>query len=380
MNRRIAEIEVLRGFAVLFVVVHHANGNLFTWSSEGLSRFYGVFGGWFGVDLFFAISGFVIARDLVPRLQGCVSQEQAIRTTLAFWVRRAWRLWPSAWLWLMVILFACVFANQSGAFGSLRTNFEATVVAVLQVANLRFAESFMSWPYGASFPYWSLSLEEQFYLLFPLVVLFSRRWLPYVLIALVLAQLFLVRTPMLMVFRTDALALGVLLALWTQHSSYQLARPVIMSRRGIGTLAMLGLFVCLGALSSDVLHTVSIKVGMIALISALLVWLASYDAGYLLRPGIASRALSWLGARSYAIYLIHVPAFFLVREIFYRLAGGNGAFGDTHFWPFVLSSGVLILLLAEFNYRLVEVPLRNRGAAVAKRIMSAESVGPGATA
>jgi peptidoglycan/LPS O-acetylase OafA/YrhL len=129
-----------------------------------------------------------------------------------------------------------------------------------------------------------------------------------------------------------------------------------------------------------VLHIVSIKVGMVALISGLLVWLASYDAGYLLRPGVASRALSWLGARSYAIYLIHIPAFFLVREIFYRLAGGNGSFGDSHFWPFVLTAGALILLLAELNYRLVEVPLRNRGATVAKRMMSAESVGRSATA
>lgn len=100
MSNRIADIEMLRGFAVLFVVIHHANGALFTWSSSAMSLFYSYFCGGVGVDLFFAISGFVIARDLIPRLRESQGSQVAIAITLAFWVRRAWRLWPSAWLWL----------------------------------------------------------------------------------------------------------------------------------------------------------------------------------------------------------------------------------------------------------------------------------------
>ena len=158
MKKRIDDIEVLRGFAVLFVVVHHASDNLLTWTSPALTRFYTYFGGWFGVDLFFAISGFVIARDLVPRLQVSTNNISALQITLAFWLRRAWRLLPSAWLWLGIILLATVIFNQSGAFGTFRANFEATIAAITQVANVRFAESFMRWEYGASFVYWSLSL------------------------------------------------------------------------------------------------------------------------------------------------------------------------------------------------------------------------------
>ena len=56
MTSRIADIEILRGFAVLFVVIFHAQGNLFTWSTDGMSLFYTYFWGWFGVDLFFVIS------------------------------------------------------------------------------------------------------------------------------------------------------------------------------------------------------------------------------------------------------------------------------------------------------------------------------------
>jgi peptidoglycan/LPS O-acetylase OafA/YrhL len=373
MKKRIDDIEVLRGFAVLFVVVHHASDNLLTWTSPALTRFYTYFGGWFGVDLFFAISGFVIARDLVPRLQASTNNISALQITLAFWLRRAWRLLPSAWLWLGIILLATVIFNQSGVFGTFRANFEATVAAIMQVANVRFAESFMRWEYGASFPYWSLALEEQFYLLFPLLIILSRRFLPYVLLALVLAQIFSTRSLMLMTFRTDALALGVLLALWSRHESYLLLKPVFLAHWRLGSLLMVGLFVCMAALGSDQLHIVSIRVGMIALLSAALVWIASYDENFLCTDGPLKRLFIWVGTRSYAIYLIHIPAFFFTRELFHRLNPDQSGFGDAFFYPFILTAVVLILLLSELNYRLVECPLRIRGARVARRVLDRQS-------
>ena len=158
----ILDLEVLRGLAVIGVVIHHARDNLFTWSSPGLERLAVYFGGWVGVDRFFAISGFIIARTLLPQLQACDSQMSAARTTLAFWVRRAWRLLPSAWLWLALMLLGAVVFRDSGIFGSLRANLEATVAGFLHIANLRFLDTFMRTEYGASFVYWSLSLEEQF--------------------------------------------------------------------------------------------------------------------------------------------------------------------------------------------------------------------------
>lgn len=369
MKSRIDDIEILRGIAVLMVVIHHAHDNLFTWATPNLTLFYSYFSGWVGVDLFFAISGYVIARDLVPRLQTSPGGEATARLVLAFWVRRIWRLLPSAWLWLAVILVASVAFNQSGAFGAFRTNLEATVAGVLHIANVRFAESFMNWPYGASFVYWSLSLEEQFYLLFPLVILLARRYLVYAMLVLVLVQFFLVRTPMLMVFRTDALALGVLLALWSRHSSYGLFKPVALGRFRAGLAVLVGALLCMSVLGSDQLHSVSIKIGMIALVSALLVWVASYNHDYLRFPQPLSSVLIWLGARSYGIYLIHIPAFFLTREIWYRLHGG-AEFGPERFYPFLLTATILIVLLCELNYRLVETPFRRKGKLIAERIQN----------
>lgn len=375
MKDRIEDIELLRGIAVLLVVVHHANINLITWTTPALARFYSYFGGWVGVDLFFAISGFVIARDLVPRLQDNRDNSSALRVALAFWTRRAWRLLPSAWLWLVVVLVATLAFNRSGVFGTFKANFEAAVAAVLQVANVRFAEAFMQWEYGASFVYWSLSLEEQFYVLFPFLVLLSRRLLPYALLGLILLQIFSSRTLMSMMFRTDALALGILIALWSTHPSYKLFRPAFLARGCWGPILLSALLICLAALGADQLHIVSIRVGMIALLSATLVWIASYGSDFLWPASSFKRLLTWLGTRSYAIYLIHVPAFFFTREICYRLYPEQQVFGEQFFFPVVMTAAVLIIVLSELNFRLIECPLRERGKRIAQRLFH-QQAGP----
>lgn len=370
MKNAIEDIELLRGFAVLLVVVHHAQANLISWTTPALTRFYSYFGGWVGVDLFFAVSGFVIARSLVPRLHAQPDGPAARRETLSFWMRRAWRLLPSAWLWLLVILLATLTFNSSGVFGSLEANLEASVAAVLQVANIRFAQAFMQWEYGSSFVYWSLALEEQFYLLFPLLILLSRRWLPYVLFGLVALQLFSPRSVMLMMFRTDALALGVLIALWSAQPSYRRLQPALLARRGLGVGVLLVLLLCLCALGSEPLTMFSMRIGAIALLAAALVWIASYDQNFLWPDGAFKRLMIWFGTRSYAIYLIHIPAFFFTREIYYRLYPQQGDFGDSFFYPFVLTAAVLIVVLSELNYRLIECPLRERGKQIAQRLFA----------
>ena len=370
VSKRIGDIEVLRGFAVLFVVLFHSQGSLISWTSPALTRVYSYFGGSFGVDLFFAISGFVIARNLVPVLQKKQDSNLVAKNVLAFWVRRAWRLLPSAWLWLLVTICAVLFFNQSGAFGTFKANFEATVAGVLQVANFRFAETFGAREYGASFVYWSLSLEEQFYLLFPLLVVFARRYLPHILLLLVALQFFSERSLLLMMIRTDAIALGVLLALWSSHTSYQQVKPLFLAHWRVGVLVMAGLFLCLGALASVDLQVVRApRFGLIALLSAVLVWIASYDMNFLCPDSMFKRLMIWVGSRSYAIYLIHIPAFFFTREIWYRLSPDQQEFGDAFFYPFVLTAIFLIVGLSELNYRFVEMPLRNRGAQIAKRIL-----------
>ena len=124
--KRIMDVEVLRAVAVLAVLFHHLPDNLFTDPVPSLARIHEWAQTWWGVDLFFAISGFVIARSLIPVLQGCTTGQERWQQVRHFWLRRAFRLLPSAWLWLAVILLACVFFNRSGAFGTLSANLQAT--------------------------------------------------------------------------------------------------------------------------------------------------------------------------------------------------------------------------------------------------------------
>lgn len=350
------------------MLFHHLAGNLFRDPVPLLEAIHAWAQPWWGVDLFFAISGFVIARSLIPALRDCSSRQQYWEQMRNFWLRRAFRLLPSAWLWLALVLLMCMFFNRSGAFGTLQANLQATLAGVLQYANFRFADAFFRYEYGSSFVYWSLALEEQFYLLFPLLILLCRRHLVWVLLALVAVQLLAVRTPLLMVVRTDALALGVLLAMWSAQPSYQRWQPLFLSRNGAGISALIVVATLMSYLATDGFSATHFRVGAIALLSALLVWIASYNQDYLLSAGRLQQLMGWVGSRSYGIYLIHIPVYFLVREVTFRLqeAGLPSPAGHpvvTLLWAFGL-----IALLSELNYRFIEMPMRNRGAALVQRL------------
>jgi peptidoglycan/LPS O-acetylase OafA/YrhL len=375
-SKRIMDIEVLRAIAVLGVLFHHLQGSLFTDPVPLLEKIHGWAQPWWGVDLFFAISGFVIARSLIPALQGCTTRQEYWQQTRNFWLRRAFRLLPSAWLWLALMLLACLFVNRSGAFGTLSANLQATLAGVFQYANFRFADSFFHYEYGSSFVYWSLSLEEQFYLLFPLLIVLCRKHLVWALLALVAVQLFTVRTPLLMVVRTDALALGVLLAMWSAQPSYQRWQPTLLRRPWAGISALIVIGALLSFMATDRFTFANYRIGSIAVLSALLVWIASYNRDYLMPVAGVQRVLAWIGSRSYGIYLIHIPAYQLVRELIFRLQTAGLPSPAGHPIITLLLAFGLIVLLSELNYRFIEMPMRNRGAALVKRLGTSRTAVP----
>jgi|HubBroStandDraft_1064217.scaffolds.fasta_scaffold00021_57 peptidoglycan/LPS O-acetylase OafA/YrhL len=372
---RIADIELLRGIAVLFVMLHHTHGDLIAWPSRFLDWLFSYSAYWAGVDVFFAISGFVIARSLLPALDACAGEKEYVQTVLAFWIRRAWRLLPSAWLWLAVALLASAAFNQSGAFDPFRANVATTAAALANVENFHLAATFGAGPSGTSFVYWSLSLEEQFYLVLPIAAFLLRRRLPWLAAALVALQIFQPRGLVTMVTRTDAILLGVLVAGWSKHPTWRLFEPTGLASSRIAGPALLAVALfALATLGSDPLGIVSLHVGVIAVISAGLVLVASYDRDYLWPPGMTKRVLMWIGSRSYGLYLIHVPVYFLTREIWYRLLPEGGALGPADTLRVTLTALPLLLALGEANYRLVEAPMRRRGAAIAARFGSRPAV------
>ncbi len=360
-GRRNGDIECLRALAVIGVAFHHMQDNLFNPGLPALYQLRHYLNFWYGVDLFFAISGFVIARSLLPQMAGARDNRAKFTVIAAFWIRRCWRLLPSAWLWLGLILLLVVGFNRSGTFGGWHANLMSTLAGLFDVANFRFADAFFRYDYGTSFVYWSLSLEEQFYLLLPLLVLCLRKRIGLLMVAVFIVQLCLLRTIWLKSVRTDALALGVLLAIAATKPRYASLNPRMLLRLGWLRVALpCALLVLLGVLASGALDPWRFRISAIALVSAALVWLASYDEDYLLPNGVIKQLLVWIGARSYAIYLIHVPAYFVLFEINFRLGHVMSP------WQLALLAPPLIAVTADLNYRYVEQPLRRRGRLIAE--------------
>jgi peptidoglycan/LPS O-acetylase OafA/YrhL len=371
-GRLIADIEVLRAIAVLVTVLIHQS--LLT-----LNRIPGIdlyFDFTFGVDIFFAISGFVIVRSLLPTLPTAKAPAIFWRSIVAFWIRRVWRIWPTAWLWVGVALFASIF-GRSDVWGKPLDVLQDATAIILQVQNLhRVDVSAIQGPLLLS-PYWSLSLEEQFYFLLPFLLFFvPRQRLMPVLAALVLVQFFLNRyvfgampSAFLWAIRCDGLLLGVMIALSLDAQWFrELLEPVFLgkSRLWRSACVILALFL-MSALAGT--HIVWFGTGLIAILSAGLVWIASYDKNYIMADSLLKRLLVWIGLRSYAIYIIHIPAFYFTHSLWAHLSPANTDLGDgRHLWQLLLTGLAMTAILSDLNYRFIEVPLRNKGAAIARRL------------
>jgi peptidoglycan/LPS O-acetylase OafA/YrhL len=363
---RNGEIEALRAIAVLMVLVQHVPDNLIFWHTREYDFFTNT-GFWTGVDLFFAISGFVIARSLLPQLHDVQDITAFVRVTVTFWLRRAWRILPSAWFWLAAPLPLCVLFNRSGAYGSLQANWEQFVAGILDLANFRFDEVFFRFPAGTAFVQWSLSLEEQFYLLLPVAAFLLRRYLPAALLLLAASGFLLPDTVLWHMLRGGAVAFGVLLAIWSWHPTYKLCAPAGMAQSRTARVSALVIGIaCLISLGSPPLHIVWFPIGPISLVAAFLVWLASYDGGYLWRPSPARRLMELVGARSYSLYLAHVPVYFAVHELWFRQFGARiPRRGEA--LAYIMVAAAALAITAELNHRLLEEPLRRRGKRIAAR-------------
>jgi peptidoglycan/LPS O-acetylase OafA/YrhL len=100
---------------------------------------------------------------------------------------------------------------------------------------------------------------------------------------------------------------------------------------------------------------------LVSIMCLILVWVGSYNAGYLFPSGTYRKVLSYIGSRFFAIYLIHNPVFWATREIWFRIEGPEAQFNSTYTIRFLATAIVLIVVLCEANYRLIKNPLRKRG-------------------
>ncbi len=278
------EIQALRGIAVLLVVVFHL------WPAA-------LPGGFVGVDVFFVISGFLITGQLVREL------DRTGRVSLAgFWARRARRILPAA----LVVLVACTLLTKAVVPETQWDQFFGEIVAsAAYVENWHLAEAAVDYQAADDAPspvrhFWSLSVEEQFYVVWPLLValalLAGRRFVPWTLGAVTAASFLwslhqTAADPAAAYFVTPTRAwefgVGGLLALWP------------LTRRATPALAVAGLAAI--AAAAALFGEGTAFPGVAALLPVL------GAAAVIAARSLRLRPLERLGDISYSVYLWHWP-------------------------------------------------------------------------
>ncbi|WP_201864675.1 acyltransferase family protein [Microvirga soli] len=350
-----SDIEYIRAVAVFITVFAHLK-ILVNWPSEELTWIFStfVFGG--GVDLFFCVSGYVISKSLFRSIDQAQDDEVWV-TMKNFWVRRAFRLLPSAWLWALFYIPASFFIPE---VGSLWLNFKNQIAVLTFTANLRDQQNLMA-------IYWTLASEEQFYFVLPFFALLcppAWRWKLVLLAALGLffAGLGLWFNAMQM----DKMIWGVLIYFFSETKAYRIFEPTLLKSKVAALGASAILLLLLVAIPTAIPE---VRVSLTAIVCAITVWLASYGKGYFLPLPYALHDLFlWVGERSYAIYLIHGPAFYLTFALWREYAAASGIpIGPGIGLSYVLTAAVIILLLSNLNFLLLETPLREYGRKITSR-------------
>lgn len=374
-HKKNIEIEYLRAIAVCMTLLAHMPV-LLPFHHDALDFVMFIFNAWTGVDLFFCISGYVVSRAYLDYFDKYRQSGHFGIAAQSFWLRRLYRLLPTSWLWILIPLALSILFNSTGIYGSWYDNLRAFTAVATFSGNLANQEQFGG-ALGPNGVYWSLALEEQFYFVFPLFLLLvtSGRWRVGLLLALIALQFGLDRNPfstplsgLLATFRLDAMMWGVLLCLFSRTELYRQYQPTFLQGSVAAKLALTGLLIyLLGAIAGQLLK-MPIATGLVAIVSLLLVWLSSYQRGYIFCPRSLSRFLSWIGSRSYAIYVIHVCAYHFSIELWTRYAKAQGdVLGKEYTLPLLLTALVFIVVAAELNYRFVEEPLRRKGAEISRR-------------
>ena len=335
-------LDGLRALAVIGVLLFHAG---FGWAV----------GGYLGVSAFFTLSGFLITTLLLTEhaRTGDVNLP-------AFWIRRVRRLLPAALLGIAAGVGYVLVFGDSVAIDRVRAD---ALAALAYVANWRFIFSGQSYAelFSGDSPLqhlWSLAIEEQFYLVLPLVAVFAfRRSRPTRALATfatvglagsIVVSLLLHGEADRLYYGTDTraaeLLVGVLLA--CLHHQRDLGARLGRQRDRLGALALAGIVVlwAVADQSWSLLHPWGLLLH--AVLTATVV-AAAIGEGSMAR-GLATPPLVWLGRISYGVYLFHWPIYLWLDEQRTGLSDG----------PLLALRLAVTLAVSVASFRLVESPIR----------------------
>lgn len=357
--QRVTALDGLRGLAILLVLGHN-----FDPESHGSSLLvrlltYPLDAGWTGVQLFFVLSGYLITC-------GLMADQSSPHYYGSFFIRRTLRIFPLyfASLFLLLIVLPQFMALPEAMAHEKKHQIWLWLYLSNWTAPLGLG--------GEGLPhFWSLAVEEQFYLLWPFVV--HRRspvavfWISvFVIVASLLARtgsLLAGLDPKIVytwtIYRMDALAVGSLLAAL-------LAMPEMKARLGgrFGRGALIA--ACIGAVIGAVatrgfprltFPTQTVGYTLLAVVFGLLVLaavLARDNENVWWLRALRSRSLGAFGKYSYAMYVIHKPLHDLVGVPTLQQLVGSGRLGLAASAVYIIGATVVTLVAAFVCYHLLE--------------------------
>lgn len=349
-STRIRELDGLRGIAILLVMVFHFNP-----ATGLLAYLHSVFLlGWIGVDLFFVLSGYLITGILLDS----AGRHAYYRN---FIVRRTLRIFP---LYYAALILCCILNYYPGTIHW--KDFFTSAGGWWYAAYIGNVKASMEghWPVAAILtPLWSLQVEEQFYLSYPLLVsAVSRKTLARILLGLVATALlcrfvFTLAVPNSLLWtytftacRMDALAMGGLIAIAKRDF------PQWLQGRWIAWVTILSAaaFVIDYLYSGSSLWAPGVRtIGYSALDLAFAGLLVMVIGGRP-KPLVAfcrRRWLVWIGTISYGLYLLHISAGVVVRRFTPRL--GIYPFGSVELLVCIAGA----MLAASISWTIFESPI-----------------------
>ena len=353
-TRHISSIDGLRAIAVTAVVLYHL----------GISW---IPGGFLGVDLFFVISGYVITRLILDS----INQSSALDLR-AFYAARIRRIYPGfLFMVISTIIFIGVWAPEAikRFLSDLPYALSGTINWALVARNQDYFETIGRPPLLQHT--WSLAVELQFYLIWPIILLtvlkyFGKKNIAR--IALIIAiisgtLLFLVSLQLdqansakvsHIYFGTDTHSLGLFLGSalavsWIpQNLSANITRRAQDVIDGIGVVGLLGLISTFLFIDESNASLYQIAFPLAAIFGCLVIISLVHPASRF-APIISTPPFRWIGQRSYGIYIWHWVIFQVTRP-------SVDLSGET--WALYLARVLLVLALADISLRWVEIPFR----------------------
>ena len=352
-RRYITGLDGIRAIAVIMVLAYHLKLALFK-------------SGFLGVTVFFVLSGYLITGILISEVE-----EEGTIDLKNFWLRRIRRLVPAVMSMAVVIIFVSAVVNRV-IFTKGCKDFLASVLGFNNWWQIFNKVSYFE-AAGVPSPFthcWSLAIETQFYLIYPLILLGiyklaksrgegrAKRGLLFAGVTLLLALISVILMIVLFDPQQDAsrvyygtdtrafsLLFGALLAiLWDYRMvPRRLSASVNMVLGSVSFAVLLVMTIAING-SSNFWYRGGQFVGTI--LTVLMVYAVSGRKTWLSRF-LSNPVLKWIGDRSYSIYLWHYPIILLISK------------GIKASWWITLIEIVLSVVLAELSYRFIETPIRH---------------------